>query len=80
MITAKINVAKIDKNRLYKGEKGTYLDIILIETPNSEYQDYLIKQSQTKEEREQGLELPIIGGGKNLAGKLTEKEKNDLPF
>jgi len=80
MITAKINVSKIDKNRLFKGEKGIYLDVILIPTPNSEYQDYLIKQSITKEEREAGLEMPIIGGAKNFTTQLSDEEKSDLPF
>lgn len=80
MITAKINVSKIDKNRLYKGEKGVYLDVVLVPTPNSEFQDYLIKQNTTKEEREKGVELPIIGGAKNFSNQLSDKEKDDLPF
>ena len=32
IITARIDVQKIDKSRLYKGKKGTYLDIVLIPT------------------------------------------------
>lgn len=65
MITAKINVTLIDKARLFKGEKGTYLDIILIPTPNGEYGDYMIKQSITKEEREAKVQMPILGNAKN---------------
>lgn len=64
MITIKIDVTRIDKNRLFKGEKGTYLDAVLIETPNSEYADYMIKQSVSKEEREQGIEGNILGNAK----------------
>ena len=39
MITCKIDVTKIEKERLFKGEKGTYLDIVLIESPNNQYGD-----------------------------------------
>ena len=58
----------IDKNRLFKGEKGTYLDAILIETPNSEFSDYMIKQSVSKEEREQGIEGNVLGNAKKFGG------------
>lgn len=64
MITGKIDVTKIDKDRLFKGEKGTYLDIVLIETPKSEYGDYMIVQSVTKEEREAGQRGEILGNAK----------------
>lgn len=80
MITVKINVSKIDKERLYKGEKGVYLDLVLMPTPNSEYNDYLVKQNTTKEERERGIELPIIGGAKEFNSQLSDEEKDDLPF
>jgi hypothetical protein len=65
MISAKIDVTKIDKSRFFKGEKGTYLDIILIPTPNSPYSDYMVKQSVSKEERERGVEI-ILGDAKTF--------------
>ncbi len=68
MITVKIDVTKIDKARLFKGAKGTYLDLILIETPNGEYGDYMVKQSVTKEERLAKLQMPILGNAKNMGG------------
>ena len=68
MISLKIDVTKIDKKRLFKGEKGTYLDLILIETPKSQYSDYMVKQQVTKEERERGVEI-IVGDGKNFASQ-----------
>lgn len=64
MISLNIDVKKIDKSRLFEGKKGTYLDCILIETPNSEYGDYMIKQSVSKEEREQGVDGAILGNAK----------------
>lgn len=68
MILVKIDVTKIDKARLFKGTKGTYLDVVLIETPNGEYGDYMVKQSVTKEEREAKLQMPILGNGKIMGG------------
>jgi hypothetical protein len=67
MITARIDVTKIDKSRLFKGEKGTYLDIVLIDTPAAKYgNDFIVKQSISKEEREAGKDAPILGNGKTL--------------
>ena len=61
MITGKINCSKIDKTRLFKGEKGTYLDVVLIETPNDQHgNDYMIVQGVTKEEREKGIRGAIL--------------------
>ena len=65
MISIKIDVTKIEKARLYEGKKGTYLNMILIETPNSQYSDYMVKQQVSKEEREQGIEI-ILGDGKTF--------------
>lgn len=64
MITAKINVSSIDKTKLFKGNKGVYLDICLIETPNSEYGDFMVVQSSTKEERDAGKRGAILGNAK----------------
>ena len=92
LITAKIDVRKIDKDRLFKGTKGTYLDLILIPTPNSEYGDYAIKQSISKEERENGVEMPFMGNAKiavqkqesqpeaNNSAPVASSPKDDLPF
>ena len=81
MITARINVKMIDKARLFTGEKGTYLDIVLIETPNGKYgNDYMVKQSISKEDREAGAEAPILGNGK-IIKKAEAKEQihDDVP-
>lgn len=64
-ITGKIDVLKIDKTKLFKGTKGTYLDIVLIETPGDQYgNDYLIVQSVSKEERAAGKRGAILGNAK----------------
>ena len=83
MITAKIDVSKIDKSKLYKGEKGIYLNVVLIDTPNSEYSDYMVVQETTKEEREAGIKGGILGNAKILVREekeLTQEDKNNLPF
>jgi hypothetical protein len=82
MITGKLNVMLIDKAKLYKGEKGTYLDFVLIETPGNQYgNDYMIVQSVTKEEREKGIKGVVLGNCK-VIGQTTAQvaPKDDLPF
>ncbi len=68
MILVKIDVTKLDKKRFFTGAKGTYADLILIETPNGEYGDYMVKQQVTKEEREARLQMPILGNAKIMGG------------
>jgi hypothetical protein len=67
-VSIKIDVTKIDKARLHKGAKGTYLDLTtFIDTENvDKYENNgFISQSQTKEERESGAEkTPILGNVK----------------
>ena len=70
MISISIDVTKINKDKLFKGEKGTYLNAVLIETPNNTYgNDYMIVQSVSKEERAQGVKGEILGNGKTFVKK-----------
>ena len=87
--TAKIDVTKIDKSRLYKGQKGMYLDVVLIPTPQSEYGDFMIVQQVSKEERDKGIKGEILGNGKVMGGSKPESDpeptgntetNDDLPF
>ena len=83
MIILSINVSLINKKRLYQGKKGLYLDAVLIETPNSEFGDYMVVESTTKEEREAGTRGAILGNGKILdkrTSEPSEEEKSGLPF
>lgn len=68
MITVKIDVTLIDKNRLFVGKEKNgktpkYLDLVLIERKEvGKFGDtHLVKQSVSKAERESGVEMPIIG-------------------
>ena len=84
-ITLKIDVSKIDKSRLFEGKKGTYLDAVLIPTPDNEYGDtHMIVQSVSKEERLKGVKGEILGNAKEWGSvedtPVKAEEKSDLPF
>lgn len=66
-ISVRIDVTKIDKDRLYKGAKGTYLDLTtFVDTAVADQYENngFISQSQTKEEREAKVKTPILGNVK----------------
>ena len=69
MITISIDVLLLEKARFKKvtkrnGQGATYCDLVLFETPNGEYGDYIVKQGVTKEERAARKEMPILGNGR----------------
>ena len=86
--TGKINLAKIDKSKLFKSDKtgAIYLDIVIIETQNNEYgNSHMVVQSVTKEERESGKRGEILGNIKELSQqestqKSADIQEDDLPF
>lgn len=66
-INISIDVSKIDKTRLFKGKKGTYMDLTtFIDTKNpDQYEQHgFVSQSTSKEEREAGVKTPILGNCK----------------
>jgi hypothetical protein len=80
MITLSIDVTQIDKTRLKEitrknGQKAKFLELILIETPDGQYGDYMVKQGITKEEREARVEMPILGNGKNVGGGNRQQSR-----
>lgn len=63
-VRLKIDVKKIEKARLFAGQKGTYLDATcFIELGEADQygQHGMITQDVTKEEREAGTKGPILG-------------------
>ena len=78
-ISIKIDVTKIDKSRLFAAQSGTkYIDLTMFLDPDNEgqYGDHgFITQSTTKEEREQQVQMPILGNGKIFYG-LQELKGN----
>lgn len=67
-ISINVNVEKIDKERFFQGKKGRYMDLVLFETPDSEYGDYMVKQRGEK-----GEKMPILGNGKYFKPKEGTK-------
>jgi|TARA_R110002050_G_scaffold255165_1_gene393802 hypothetical protein len=84
----KINVEKVDKKYLFKGEKGTYLDLVLFESTNQQYGDtHMVVQSIPKEERDKGERGPILGnatlelnGGSQYSAQApVDASRNESP-
>lgn len=71
IIRAKLNVSLVDKTKLFKGEKGLYMDITLLENkdgPDKYGNHYMVVQDLGKESREAGVKNPILGNGKIVSG------------
>lgn len=70
-IILKIDVKKINKEWLFAGNKGTYLDAVLYENEReSQFGDtHVVKQSPPKEARDKGEKPIIIGNGKWMPQK-----------
>ena len=71
----KINVNLIDKTHLFKGAKGTYLDVTLMENkdgPDQYGNDGFIVQDIGKEAREAGEKGPIIGNWRHLQKRTAD--------
>lgn len=91
-IAIKIDVTKIEKERLFKGQKGTYLDAVLFleDKPDQYGQSGMIVQSVSKEERQAGVKGPILGNVKVIGQQAPsqpkqsesnfEEQDDDLPF
>lgn len=73
MITISIDVTLLDKARFksvtrQNGKDAKFCDLVLIETPDGKYGDFMVKQDCTKEERAAKVEMPILGNGKIRGG------------
>jgi len=91
-ITGRIDVKKIDKARLYAGEKGTYFNFTFF--LNDEADKYgnngFITQEMTKEEKDNGVKMPILGNVKifyreqqnqgQTGGQQPIPDGSDIPF
>ena len=63
-VEIKIDVTKIQKDRIFVGEKGKYLSLTtFIDTENpGQFGDHgFISHKKTKEEQEQKINTPIVG-------------------
>lgn len=74
LINLSLDVTQIDKSRLKEvtrrnGATAKFLELVLIETPDGKWGDWICKQSVTQEERAARKEMPILGNGKNFEGR-----------
>lgn len=63
-ISIKIDVTKIDKARLFKGKKGTYMGLtafVNIDEKDDYNNNGFITQSPTEQERQKKTKMPILG-------------------
>lgn len=65
LIRVKIDVLKVLKEALYKGQKGTYLTLNLWETPGGQYGDFRVTQDLGKDRR--GEKTEILGNAEYVA-------------
>ena len=78
-------VIPLEDNNVFEGEKGTYLDLVCFETPDSEYGSHLVTISKTKEEQEQEkktgerIRKPIVGNLKPFGTQAAEEEEYTRP-
>lgn len=66
-IHLKLDVSKIDKSLLFKGQKGTYLDatvFVNLDQADQYGNNGMITQDETKENRDGGKNGPILGNCK----------------
>ena len=66
-VNLKIDVSKIDKSKLFKGKKGTYLDMtafIDLDEVGQFGDNGMIVQSVSKEEKQQGIKGEILGNSR----------------
>lgn len=91
MIALKIDVTKINKDKLFPGKNGAkYLDIVLIDREDDYGNHYMVVQSVSKEERLAGERGAILGNGKIIGSDkpapsrasrpAAKDESDDCPF
>ena len=76
-IIAKINVKKINKDWLFAGNKGTYLDAVIYENDAVDQfgNSHVIKQNPPREMRDQGAKPIIIGNCKWMPQKGGNQQR-----
>jgi len=80
ILSASLNVAKIDQTKLIDGRTGKFLNVTI--TINDEVDKFgnnaSIFESQSKEERDAKIPKNYLGNGKVIW--TSDKKSNDLPF
>ena len=81
LLAIKIDVTKINKDRLYKGQKGTYLDLMveIKDEPDKYDNDVAAWEGQTVDERKEKKDRNFLGNGK-VVWSGESKAKDPLPI
>ena len=93
-LNVRINVSKIDKSKLYKGEKGVYLNMttfVDLEQEDEYGNNGFISVEQSKEQRDAGEQSVILGNVKKFwsdgatasapqSDMSLEELDEDIPF
>lgn len=93
LINLSLNVDQIDESKLYKGKKGSILNLtIAVNDEDDQFGNNVNSwQQQTKEEREAKAKRNFLGNGKVLWSNegdtvaapqqpATQPQQDDLPF
>ena len=83
-ITISIDVTLLQKERFKtvtrkNGSTAKFAELVLVETPDGQYGDFMVKQSISKEEREAKVEMPILGNGRYLVSKGNSAPRKSAP-
>ena len=81
-VTLKLDVMKIDKSKLFKGEKGTYLDVTTyIDTEEKDQygNSGMATQSISADEKKDGVRGAILGNSKVFFVESTQTKAPDAP-
>ena len=84
-LNVRINVSKIDKSKLYKGEKGVYLNMTTFVDLDQEDEygnNGFISMEQSKEQRDAGEQSVILGNVKKfwIDGATASAPQSDISF
>ena len=88
IFSVRVDVTKIDKTRLYKGKKGTYLTLsgMIKDEPDQYGNDVVVWEGQTEDERKNKKDRNFLGNGKVVYEEQPVQEEkpdnksNELPF
>ena len=81
-ISVRIDVSKIDKSKLFKGAKGTYLDVTsFIDTDEKDQygNNGMATQSVSEDERKEGVRGEILGNTKVFYNDRNNAPKEQPP-
>lgn len=69
MIRLLIDVKQLDKTKFKRHGERLIAELIMFPTPGNKFAQFMIKQDRTKEEREAGKSMPILGDGINITSE-----------